>query len=353
MMKRILLIHWVILLGLIIATESMADYLEVRRDTSLKAEPNRQASIVERVSTGNYLPLLNDGQQVRGYYNVQSSLAGQTVWIYRTLVRRRYGEIPVPVENEADLSPLRDTTLVLTQEQKRFAKRHLKLGKPQAIYERVREGYVAAMDGRLKIPLWVQYEISPEELHGLIARTDDFQPDTSIPSGFRSELTDYSGSGYDRGHMAPAEDMNRNQRTMAESFLLTNMAPQMGVGFNQQLWKNLEAAIRGWVAQRGTLTVITGPIFAIKEGKVSYKVLGDRHVAVPNGFYKIVVDTNSTGHIETLAFIMPNKNLSGHHYREYLTSIEAVEKATGLNFLSALTTDEQNAIEAKTATKVW
>jgi endonuclease G len=353
MMKRILLIHWVILLGLIIAPESVADYLEVRRDASLKAEPNRHATIVERVSTGDYLPLVNDGQQVRGYYNVQSSLAGQTAWIYRTLVRRRYGEIPVPVENAADLSPLRDATLVLTQEQKRFARRHLKLGKPQAVYERVREGYVAAMDGRLKIPLWVQYEISPEELNGPISRTNDFQPDTSIPSGFRSELSDYSGSGYDRGHMAPAEDMNRNRRTMVESFLLTNMAPQVGVGFNQQLWKNLEAAIRGWVAQRGALTVITGPIFGIKAGKVSYNVLGDRQVAVPTDFYKIVVDVNSTGHIDALAFIIPNKDLSGHHYREFLTSIEAVEKSTGLDFLSALTTDEQDTIEPKTATKVW
>ncbi len=352
-MKRILWINWVLLLELIVASESVADYLLVNRETSLKAQPDRQAEEVERVCPGEYLPLLNNGQQVRGYYNVQSSLPGQTAWVYRTLVRRRYGEIPVPVDNETDLSPLHDATLVLTQEQQRFARRHLKLGKPQAVYERVREGYVAAIDGRLKIPLWIQYEISPEELNGPIARTNDFQPDTSIPFGFRPELDDYSGSGYDRGHMAPAEDMNRNQRTMAESFLLTNMAPQVGVGFNQNLWKNLETAIRGWVAQRGTLTIITGPIFATKAGKVSYKVLGNGHIAVPTDFFKIIVDANSTGNIEALAFMIPNKNLNGHHYSEYLTSVEAIETITGLDFLSALSANQQKAIESEKARQVW
>ncbi len=352
-MRRIQWINLVLLIWLLASAESVADYLEVRRATFLKAQPNRNATKVEPTASGDYLPLLDDGQQVNGYYNVQPSAPGQTAWIYRTLVRRWYGQIPVPVDDEADLSPLRDASLNLTPEQVRFARRHLRLGKPQAVYERVREGYVAAQDGRLKIPLWVQYEISPEDLNGPVDRTDNFQPDTSIPSGYRAELADYSGNGYDRGHMAPAEDMNRSQRTMAESFLLTNMAPQVGVGFNQQLWKNLEAAIRGWVAQRGTLTVITGPIFSVDAGEVSYTVIGDGNVAVPTHFYKIVVDANSTGHIEALAFVIPNGNLSGHQYSEYLTSIDEIEAATGLDFLSALPEQVQKNIEFVRAQPIW
>jgi endonuclease G, mitochondrial len=351
-MKRIV---WMVLVlsGLLVGPEANADYLEVRRDTTLKAQPSSHATVVAQASVGAFLPLLNDGAQVNGYYNVQPSAPGQTAWIYRTLVRRWYGEIPVPVEDEANLSPLRDVSFNLTPEQVGFARRHLRLGKPQAVYERVRQGYVTAQDGRLKIPLWVQYEISPEELNGPIARTDDFQPDTSIPYGYRAELEDYNTSGFDRGHMAPAEDMNRSQRTMAESFLLTNMAPQVGVGFNQQLWKDLETAIRGWVAQRGRLTIITGPIFAIDAGKVSYAVIGADHVAVPTHFYKIVVDANSSGHLDALAFVIPNKNLSGHHYKEYLASIDEIEAATGLDFLSALDPDVQNQLESKKAQNIW
>lgn len=142
-MKRIIWIGSVMLFGLLVWAESVADYLEVRRDTGLKAQPNRNAVVVGRVADGAFLPLLNDGAQVNGYYNVRPSAPGQIAWIYRSLVRRWYGEIPVPV-------------------------------------------------------------------------------------GYRAELDDYSGNGYDRGHMAPAEDMNRSQRTMAESFLLTNMAPRWG-----------------------------------------------------------------------------------------------------------------------------
>ena len=352
-MKRMVLIHYMVLIWFLFPIESVADYLEVRRDTSLKAQPNSNSTLVEQVTDGDYLPLLNDGQQVNGYYNVQPTFPGQTAWIYRTLVRRWYGEIPIPIADEADLSALRDKSLNLTPEQERFARRHLRLGKPQAVYERVREGYVAAQDGRLKIPMWVQYEISPEELNGPIDRTDDFQPDTSVPSGYRAEIKDYEGSGYDRGHMAPAQDMDRNYRTMAESFYLTNMAPQIGDGFNRHLWKDLEAAVRGWVAQRGTLTVITGPIFEVNDGLVSYEVIGDGNVAVPTHFYKIIVDVNSTGYISTLAFVIPNEDISGHHYSEYLDSIDAIESATGLDFLSALSGEDQQQIESVIATQVW
>jgi endonuclease G len=352
-MKRLISLLMGLLLVHFVPVESRADYLEVRKDSTLRAQPNSGAQVVERQTAGSFLSLLNDGAQVNGYYNVQPSAPGQTAWIYRSRVRRWYGEIPIPVEDEADLNPLRDATLNLTPEQERFARRHLRLGKPQVVYERVREGYVTAQDARLKIPLWVQYEISPEELNGPIARTNDFQPDTSVPYGARAELDDYSGNGYDRGHMAPADDMKRNARTMAESFLLTNMSPQVGTGFNQQLWKDLESAIRGWVAQRGTLTIITGPVFAITTGRVCYQVIGEGNVAVPTEFYKIVVDANSTGHIESLAFLIPNENLSGHSYREYLVSIDAIEAVTGLDFLSALPTQDQVSIESEVAAQVW
>jgi endonuclease G len=351
-MKRTIMVIVLVVVLLMLSGDLFGDYLEVRRDTDIKALPKRHSQVIEKVKKGDYLPLLDEGRQKNGYYNVLPTSLGQTSWIYRSLVRRWYGEIPVP-SDDATASPLMDPTLTLTSEQKRFAARHLRLGKPQIVYERVREGYVLAQDGRFKIPLWVQYELSAEELNGPAERTNDFQPDTSIPFGFRAELADYSGSGYDRGQMAPAEDMDRSRRAMAESFLMSNIAPQVGIGFNKQIWKNLEAAVRGWVEQRGKLTIITGPIFAIKGGEVKYSLIGDNHVAVPIQFYKIVVDDNSTGNIETLAFVIPNENLNVHHYSEFLTSIDEIEVATGLDFLSALPKDVQSQIESITANHVW
>lgn len=330
-----------------------ADYLEVRRSANIKAEPNRDSTNIEHVEPGINLHLLNGGNQVNGYYSVETVSQGLPGWIYRTLVRRHPGEIPEPAPEGEITNPLEDPTLSLTPEHRRYAERHLKLGKPQAVYERVRQGYVLAQDARLKIPLWVQYELSVNDLNGSASRTDDFRADTSIPFGARSELDDYSGSGFDRGHMAPAGDMTRSRKVMSDSFFLSNMSPQVGIGFNRQIWKNLEEAVRGWVAQRQTLTIITGPIFSVEDDHVSYEVIGPNKLAVPTHFFKIIVDTNSPDKVEALAFIMPNERLSGRHYSEFLTTIDEIEKATGLDFLSALPKVVQGEVESVKAESVW
>jgi len=336
----------------IVIGTAYADYLEVRRSADIYIEPNRNSDIIEKTAPGTYLNLIED-LKTNGYYHVRAVSLGQPGWIYKTYVRRHSGDIPKQVSETGTIDILAETTSVLTPEQRSYAARHLRLGKPQAVYERVREGYVLAQDARLKIPLWVQYELSREDLRGDVERSDDFRPDTSIPFGSRAELSDYRGSGFDRGHMAPAADMKRNQRTMSESFLLSNMSPQVGVGFNRDIWADLEAAVRGWVEQRGTLTIIMGPVFAVKEGMVTYRVIGGNYVAVPTHFYKIIVDANNPKSIEALAFLIPNENLSGHHYSEFLVSIDEIEAATGLNFLSVLPVSIQNSVESQKAVSIW
>ena len=185
-MKRFSSLCVLVLCICLYATGANGDYLEVRRTATIKAEPNKDSRIIERVEPGITLELLDEGRQTNGYYNVNAISLGQPGWIYRTLVRRHLGEIPEPVPEGELTDPLADPTLALTPEQRRYAARHLRLGKPQALYERVRRGYVLAQDARLKIPLWVQYEMSPNELDGQASRTEDFRPDTSIPLGYRA-----------------------------------------------------------------------------------------------------------------------------------------------------------------------
>ncbi len=308
------------------------------------------SEVLLKLDAGDYLALLQDNQE-NGYYHAQLFSGGPAGWVYRTFVRRHPGSAP-PTESPPS-DPLKDSTLHLTAEQLTFAARHLTVGKPQAVYERVKEGYVTAVDARLKIPLWIQYQLTVDDLDGSGERRDNFHADTSIPRNARARPSDYVGSGYDRGHMAPAGDMVRSQRVMDESFPMSNMAPQVGVGFNQRIWKNLEDAIRGWVEQRGTLTVITGPVFTVSNGRVQYEVIGGNRVAVPTAFYKIVVHRNGPGTTEVLAFLMPNENLGDSDYSEFLTSVDAIEEATGLDFLSALPDDEERRAEGTTATVVW
>jgi endonuclease G len=153
--------------------------------------------------------------------------------------------------------------------------------------------------------------------------------------------------------MAPAEDMSRSERIMSESFLLANMAPQVGVGFNRHIWAYLEADIRGWVQQRGALTIITGPVFAKEQDRVSYQVIGDNCVAVPTHFFKIVVDAHDPGNPQALAFKLPNQSLTGRKLNEFLTSVDEIERLTGLDFLSALPAATQVRVESQTATSLW
>ena len=342
---------WIIAVA---AGEVLADYLEVSRSANVKAEPSGDAVMIERAEPGDRLKLLDDGAQTNGYYKVEPRLHGGEGWIYRTLVRRYAGDIPEEPGESGVTGPFLYPSMQLTEAEKLYAQRHLRLGKPEAVFERVREGYVTAQDVRLKIPLWVQYELSRDDLDGPADREGkDFSADTSIPGGARAERSDYRNSGYDQGHMAPAADMVRSWSAMDESFLLSNAAPQVGVGFNRRIWLSLERAVRGWVEQRGDLTIITGPVFEVAGDSVRYDVIGESHVAVPTHFYKIVVDANDSENSQALAFVMPNRNLGDDEINGYLSSIDQIESLTGLDFLSGLPVDVQNLIESQPASQIW
>jgi endonuclease G len=131
------------------------------------------------------------------------------------------------------------------------------------------------------------------------------------------------------------------------------MSPQVRIGFNRHIWKNLEEAVRGWVEQRGTLTIIAALVFTVEGNRVNHRVIGKNHVAVPTHFFKIIVDENYPNRVEALAFVLPNGKLTGRHYSEFFTAIDEIEKATGLDFLSTLPMDSQDTLESKKAERIW
>ena len=125
-----------------------------------------------------------------------------------------------------------------------------------------RTGYLLAHDPVRKTPFWVAEHLSRAKASGTIERANNFQPDPNLNKGERAELMDYKGSGYDRGHMAPAGNMRWDQQAMSESFFLSNMVPQTGIGMNQGIWKDLEEKVRLWAISRGEIHIYTGPIYA-------------------------------------------------------------------------------------------
>lgn len=136
--------------------------------------------------------------------------------------------------------------------------------------------------------------------------------DTSIHPYFRSTNLDYKGSGYDRGHMAAAGNHRNHQKDQEETFVLSNMAPQVGVGFNRDSWNRLEKYVRGLTKKYDNVWVCTGPLYLPRRGDngrmyVRYEVIGKNQVAVPTHFFKVLVAEGSGGSFDLEAYIMPNE----------------------------------------------
>ncbi|NKE71331.1 DNA/RNA non-specific endonuclease [Candidatus Manganitrophus noduliformans] len=223
---------------------------------------------------------------------------------------------------------------------------HIKYGIPSA--EPIllcRMGYALSHDPQKKAARWVAYHLTKEKLEGTQARSDDFRTDPDLPPGERSELKDYKNSGYDRGHLAPAADMKWDARAMSDSFLLSNMAPQVGAGFNRGIWAVLEERVRDWTMQRGAVFIFTGPIYAERHPHI-----GPNAVSVPTYFYKVVFDPAEG---EAIAFILPNKKLKTGDLPNYITNVDTVEARTGLDFLSELEDSVEDLVEVQIQPSLW
>ena len=134
---------------------------------------------------------------------------------------------------------------------------------------------------------------------------------------------------------------------MSQSFLLSNMAPQIGPGMNRGIWKDLEEHVRTWATHRGAVYVITGPIYS---HNMSTKTIGADHVAVPAYFYKIIYDPAKH---QAIAFVIPNESIRSYDLANYLVSVKTVESQSGLNFLSKLSKVTQWHLETRRARKIW
>lgn len=188
---------------------------------------------------------------------------------------------------------------------------------------------------------WVFYQLTSNDLTGTQSRTDDFRADPAVTTG-SATLDDYKGSGYDRGHLCPAGDMNRNMTAMSESFFLSNMSPQTA-GFNRGIWSTAEEQVRKWTMKYQKLYIVTGPIFKSNLGSI-----GVDRVTVPGYFYKIIFD----GHDKMIGFILPHAS-SSKNLDQFVVPVDQIEQETGINFFEGLDDQLENSLEAKTSTSGW
>ena len=191
---------------------------------------------------------------------------------------------------------------------------------------------------------WVAYELTKEETNNIFKRTNKFKPDPAVQTGTAND-NDYAGSGYDKGHLAPAADMGWSSTTMAESFYYSNMSPQLP-GFNRGIWKRLEELVRSWAIEYNSVYIVTGPV--LTDGLPS---IGANKVSIPRYYYKVILDYTEPG-IKGIGFIIPNTSSSEPMYN-YAVTIDSVEKFTGIDFYPALPVKQEKLIESTLCLKCW
>jgi len=207
--------------------------------------------------------------------------------------------------------------------------------------ELCRKGYILSFNRETGIADWVMERLTAPLLGGDADRKNSrYKADPEIEKS--PSLADYRDSGYDRGHLAPAADMKWSQQAMDESFYLSNIAPQIGPGFNRGIWAILEADIRTWARNKGDLIVITGPVY------YDYQpVIGK--IVVPDAFYKIIYAPNQG---QALAFLLPNRALNPSALDPYQVTIDALEAITGYDFFASLPQATETPLELS-APPVW
>ncbi len=209
-----------------------------------------------------------------------------------------------------------------------------------------RKGYWVGWSPSLGHPAWAAYAVPARKLLEAPPARPPFERDPEAPRS--SQPSDYTGTGYDRGHLAPNYLIATRfgKAAQRETFLMSNIAPQRP-DLNRGPWRLLEQTVADDLSGIGdTLWVITGVV------PDRGKRLGKGKVRVPSGFYKIVAAIHR-GRLRVLAVLMPQETPGSKRPRYCFRSVDALEAMTGLDFFPALSEDRQAALEAPEANRFW
>lgn len=234
---------------------------------------------------------------------------------------------------------------------------HLLLGNPSQAtadvtndenYLMLKPQYALSYNNRTRIPNWVSWQLNASWL-GNVPRSNQFRPDDSLPvDWYRVTPGDYTGSGYDRGHLTPAADRSATPTDNAATFLMTNIFPQTPDN-NRGPWEELESYCRELVRDGRELYIVAG-------GYGKRKAIGKGKVTVPTHTWKVIVVLEQANlglgsinaQTRTIAVSIPNvKGIQETDWRTYRVSIDEIEKATGYDLLSNIPGGLQQELESR------
>ena len=207
-----------------------------------------------------------------------------------------------------------------------------------------RFAYTVSYNHGTRQPNWVAWTLTRAHVSGKLKR-GDFEDDMDMPSP-KGTKADYFNTGFDRGHLCPAGDNKWSQKAMDECFLMTNMCPQTHA-LNAGVWNSIEQQCRTWAKKYGKVYIVCGPIFLNKQ----HRKLGKNKVVVPDAFFKVILRTGKNP--QAIGFICRNQSAKGLQKKDFVNSIDEVERITGYDFFSKLPDHVERKIEAKADLSNW
>ena len=208
-----------------------------------------------------------------------------------------------------------------------------------------RSNYTISYNRNWNQPNWVAWELNKNETKGRNNRNEEFTADPDLAEAYQVESYDYSGSGYDRGHMCPAGDNHFDAKAMNESFYMSNICPQ-NHELNAGKWNDLEIACRKWANRYQQLFIVCGPIIDKRNGK---RIGKEHEIIVPEKFFKVILIT-STKPARAIGYIFEN-NGSDRPYKVH--SIDEVEKITDIDFFPNLPDKIEDLVESRYEASDW
>lgn len=220
-------------------------------------------------------------------------------------------------------------------------------GTPEIVIEH--SGYTVSYNTDHNTPNYVAWELTAAETTGDAERGKaSFLPDPRLPQKYQVETSDYSQSGYDRGHMVPAADMKWSVDAMQECFYMSNICPQ-NHDLNGGSWTTLEEACRRWARREGAVYIVCGPIY--EDGIVHQKIGKTHKIDIPEAFFKVVLSLKE-GSEKAIGFIYANTGES-QSMSATCMSVDAVEEITGIDFFTNLPDALEERVESTCSLSSW
>jgi endonuclease G len=207
-----------------------------------------------------------------------------------------------------------------------------------------KHGFTIGFSKKYKHAYWVAYKLDCSETTGSVPRGNYFRED-QILGKYSPSIDDYYASGYDKGHLMPAGDNKSDPLSMQESFLMSNVSPQIP-GFNRGIWKKLEEQVRLWACQYDSLYIITG---AALDPELTR--LGKSKIAIPDYYYKSILLYNKE-HQSIITYYM-YQYTKDDNLNNFVITTDSLESILGYDLFHNLDDSIEAVLESRIDTLFW